>query len=156
MKGCNKCGFSKQTTDFYVRKSGERAGQYYEKCKECYKSRGRSYYGQNKEKQLALAKLRKLRYIDERKKFLEEIKNQPCLDCKKKYPVWVMDFDHRNACEKIDSVSKLAFRKITSIQKIKDEIEKCDLVCANCHRQRTYDRMQKVPAEIAKLVKARV
>lgn len=141
MKVCTTCGLKKTLKDFYRRKTGVRSGEYYEKCKECYKNRGRVYYNQNKEKQLALAKKRKLKYIAVRKRFLEEIKNKPCIDCGNIYPMWVMDFDHRERKKKIASVSKLAFRFIVNLEKLKEEIEKCDLVCANCHRQRTYNRL---------------
>lgn len=144
MKKCSKCGLRKQLKNFYRRKRGLRAGEYYEKCKECYKIRGRNYYTNNRERQLELAKKRKLRYIDERKEFLRKIKDKPCLDCGKKYPAWIMDFDHRDEKDKVASISFLAFRKLVKFDKIKAEIAKCDLVCANCHRDRTYKRLQKV------------
>lgn len=141
MKECSKCKLLKPYESFYARKTGIRNGQYYEKCKDCYKSRGRNYYHENRDKQLELAKLRKLKYIKERKNFLNELKNKPCTDCGVIYPPWVMDFDHREGSVKIENISKLAFRKVANFDKIKEEIEKCDLVCSNCHRQRTYERM---------------
>ncbi|OGH24954.1 MAG: hypothetical protein A3B47_02535 [Candidatus Levybacteria bacterium RIFCSPLOWO2_01_FULL_39_24] len=144
MKKCSKCGLSKELKDFYRRKSGLRAGEYYEKCKDCYKIRGKNYYHQNRERQLYLAKKRKLKYIVERKEFLGKIKNKPCFDCGKKYPAWVMDFDHRDGKKKVASISFLTFRKLVKFDKIKEEIAKCDLVCANCHRDRTYRRLQKI------------
>lgn len=143
MKKCLKCGLAKPLEEFYKRKTGQRAGEYYEKCIECYKSRGRDYYHKNRERQLQLAKNRKQKYTEERKEYLAEIKNKPCMDCGKIYPPWVMDFDHRDAKLKIGSVSYLAFRKMLKFDKIREEIEKCDLVCANCHRERTYQRLQK-------------
>ena len=155
MKRCSKCGLSKRLEDYYKRKSGLRVGEYYEKCKDCYKIRGRKYYHYNRERQLELAKKRKRKYIEERKEFLRKIKNKPCFDCGKKYPTWIMDFDHRNGQEKIASISFLTFRKLVNFDKIKEEIAKCDLVCANCHRDRTYKRLQKaISAEIANEVKA--
>lgn len=144
MKNCSKCGESKSLENFYKRKIGLRSGQYYEKCKDCYKNRGREYYFKNREKQLGLAKKRKQKYIHERKNFFEVIKNKPCADCGKSYSPWVMDFDHRDAKLKLGNVSKLAMRKFWSIDRIKLEIEKCDLVCANCHRERTYRRINNI------------
>ncbi len=141
MKTCSACGKSKSLTNFYKRRTGTRSGQHYEKCKDCYKTRGRDYYSKHREKQLGLAKKRKQGYILERKKFFEEIKNKPCADCGKIYPPWVMDFDHRDKKLKLGNVSKLALRKFWSIERIKEEIKKCDLVCANCHRERTYRRL---------------
>lgn len=155
MKNCSKCGLEKLLKDFYTRKTGARSGQYYEKCSECYKSRGRNYYKENRIRQLELAKRRKLRYIEERKNFLEGIKGKPCLDCGKSYPMWIMDFDHRDSQSKIASISYLAFRKMVNLDKLKEEIKKCDLVCSNCHRQRTYSRLQRnISAEVANVVKA--
>lgn len=155
MKKCSKCDLIKPLRDFYRRRTGPRAGEYYEKCRECMKSRGKNYYHQNREKQLELVKIRKERYIEERKKFLEEVKNKPCLDCGKKYPAWVMDFDHRNGKTKVASISKLAFKQFATFERLQEEIEKCDLVCSNCHRQRTYSRLHKIiSAEVANVVKA--
>ncbi len=146
MKKCSNCRKNKLLENFYKRKTGPRVGQYYEKCKDCYKSRGRDYYFKNREKQLELAKKRKQRYISERKKFFEEIKSKPCADCGRIYSPWVMDFDHRNGELKLGNVSKLALRKFWSIARIKEEIEKCDLVCANCHRERTHSRLMFKPS----------
>lgn len=154
MKKCSKCQIEKPLNEFYQRKK-YRTGEYYEKCKECMKTRGRKYYHDNHERQLHLAKLRKLRYIEERKIWLTEIKNKPCADCGENYSPWVMDFDHRDGHNKVASISNLAINSTSSFEKIKKEIEKCDLVCANCHRIRTHDRIQKAKeAAIANLVKA--
>lgn len=154
MKICSKCGLKKQLSEYYRRKSGLRAGEYYERCKDCFKIRGRKYYQQNKIRQLPLAKKRKQKYLDERKEILTKLKNKPCADCNKFYPPWVMDFDHRDGKTKLGSVSFLTFRKLLKFDKILEEIEKCDLVCANCHRERTHRRLQEKSAEIANEVKA--
>ncbi len=153
-KVCSKCDCQFSIEQFYKRKSGERAGEYYERCKECFKDRGRKYYHQNHDRQLAFALLRKARYKNERRRWLEEIKNRPCLDCGKIYPPWVMDFDHRDGDQKLHSISWMALRNTSNFEKIKLEIAKCDLVCANCHRQRTHNRVSN--ATVAKLVKALV
>lgn len=153
MKSCSKCNLKKSLNDFYIRKTGLRAGEYYEKCSECYKNRGRNYYRQNRERQLSLAKLRKKKYVLERKIWLEKIKKKPCADCGKIYPPWVMDFDHTDGHIKIGTISFLAFKNTATFETIKKEIGKCDLVCANCHRQRTHDRLVKL-AEVANVVKA--
>ena len=60
------------------------------------------------------------------------------MDCGVQYPHFVMDFDHRERSSKIDSINRMIVVRSFSKKKILDEIEKCDLVCANCHRKRTY------------------
>jgi len=49
-----------------------------------------------------------------------------------------MDFDHRDGATKIAEISNLAHSGST--KKLLVEIEKCDLVCSNCHRIRTRRR----------------
>lgn len=71
------------------------------------------------------------------KKLLIELKNRPCADCGNSYPDYVMDYDHLDAKTKFKMVSKLINY---SFGKIKEEVAKCELVCANCHRIRTHNR----------------
>lgn len=68
------------------------------------------------------------------------------MDCKKRYPVYVMDFDHRDSTEKLLNISKVHQH---GIQKLLSEIKKCDVVCSNCHRERTHQR--KEAARLAQL-----
>lgn len=156
-KKCSECELEKDVVDFYQRKK-HRAGEYYEKCRDCFKKRGRKYYHENHARQLLLALERKQRYREERQKFIEEIKkNRSCVDCGKIYSPWVMDFDHRDGETKVASISWLALHNTSNIEIIKNEMLKCDLVCANCHRQRTHERLLKRQiATVAKLVKADV
>lgn len=65
-------------------------------------------------------------------------KEDPCMDCNKKYPSFVMDFDHRDPSTKCFHISKPKFRTKNQKQELIDEIMKCDVVCANCHRIRTF------------------
>lgn len=154
-KKCSKCGVLKELSEFYRRKK-HRAGEYYERCKDCFKARGRTYYHQNHERQLSLALLRKKKYREERRVWLEKLKDRPCMDCGVKYPPYVMDFDHKDGQVKIASISWLALHNTSNLEKIKLEIEKCDLVCSNCHRVRTYNRLKIKLAAVAKVVKAGV
>lgn len=67
----------------------------------------------------------------------------PCKDCKIKYPFWIMQYDHVTD-DKIGDVARIAAEY--SITKLLTEIHKCEIVCANCHANRTYKR---IIAEIA-------
>lgn len=75
------------------------------------------------------------------KKIKEElwsIKNRPCTDCKNSYHPVCLDFDHLG--DKTKNIADM-LKEGYSIDRIKEEIEKCELVCANCHRLRTYNRL---------------
>ena len=64
-------------------------------------------------------------------------KDNPCLDCGKTFPSCAMQFDHVRG-EKLNDIAVLRTRG--SLQKLQEEIAKCDLVCANCHAIRTCIR----------------
>lgn len=69
---------------------------------------------------------------------LDERKNVPCMDCKRPYPICVMQFDHVRGkpCPHGGLVALIS----SSTKQLMDEIAKCDVVCANCHCIRTYNR----------------
>ena len=71
--------------------------------------------------------------------YIKRLKETSCKDCGNYYPSYVMDFDHRQNESKLDTVNRLASIRY-GWKKLKEEIQKCDIVCANCHRIRTYKR----------------
>jgi hypothetical protein len=73
---------------------------------------------------------------------MREIKEQtPCKDCGLNYPHYVLDFDHVNG-EKIGCLSDLCSHGF-SWDKIQAEIDKCEVVCSNCHRTRHWIKSRK-------------
>ncbi len=66
------------------------------------------------------------------------MKSLPCSDCGRSYLPEAMEFDHLPGHKKLADVSDLASRG--SLAAFIDEIEKCDVVCAICHRIRERDR----------------
>ena len=55
----------------------------------------------------------------------------PCADCDKHYFYACMQFDHLDAEKKTATINRLMYR--ASLETVMKEIEKCELVCANCH-----------------------
>jgi hypothetical protein len=75
---------------------------------------------------------------------VREIKEQtPCTDCGVTYPHYILDFDHLED-DKTDGLSEM-MHVGSSWGKIQAEIDKCEVVCSNCHRKRSWLRMH--PAE---------
>lgn len=72
------------------------------------------------------------------RKYIQEYKqSKPCADCGERYPYWVMDFDHLHG--KKFNLGK--YSNVTdNLAVIQTEVDKCDVVCANCHRNRTFSR----------------
>jgi len=111
--------------------------------KVCYTSKminakyHREYYHRNKEKilskKIAGQKIRRQIAI----KHLRDYKGRiGCLDCGEKNPI-VLDFDHKYQDTKKDSVSNMV-KSNYGMEKIMAEVNKCEVVCANCHRIRTH------------------
>lgn len=71
---------------------------------------------------------------------LNELKNKPCADCGKSYPPYVMDFDHINGTKK-DAVSRISGKGHGTRQALLAEVAKCEVVCSNCHRIRSHNRL---------------
>ncbi len=59
-----------------------------------------------------------------------------CIDCGEKDPV-VLEFDHRDRAEKEYDIARLINRRAANIRRLRVELEKCDVRCANCHRRKT-------------------
>ena len=140
MKICSKCHQAKELSEFYVRNKGKRAGETYNHCKSCLKTRGKLYYTKNLDRQRMLSVNRNRIHRKTQREFVSALKSGPCIDCGKRFPPYVMDFDHRNEDNKHGNIGTLVSQSYYTIEKLMDEIKKCDLVCANCHRIRTYQR----------------
>lgn len=93
------------------------------------------WYRNHKEEQCARVRAAKRKIVA----YAVAAKDTPCTDCGKRYPPWVMDFDHVRGPKLFDIGS--ARNKAGSLRRLKEEIAKCEVVCANCHRTRTHDRL---------------
>lgn len=69
----------------------------------------------------------------------DRLKHKPCADCKGWFEPCQMDWDHVRG-NKVSGVSNI--RSLKNKRKLLDEIGKCELVCASCHRLRTFKRGQ--------------
>jgi hypothetical protein len=83
---------------------------------------------------------------EEVKGAVNKLKDAPCLDCGNRFPPVAMDFDHLGGKTKsIASMVGQAYK----LDLILEEISRCALVCACCHRVRTEKRRQNLVAPVA-------
>lgn len=66
--------------------------------------------------------------------YINEVKSRTCQDCGVLYPPYVMDFDHVRGVKKF----QIGGGQCRAMASIVAEIAKCDIVCSNCHRFRTF------------------
>jgi hypothetical protein len=133
MKLCSQCNISKPLSEYHTKdKSGVKKAY----CKECAKNYRKNYYQANRDKAIQYA----IKSNKEKKKKLatfvfEYLKTHPCVDCGETDPV-VLEFDHRDTETKKANVSELVMGK-SSLTKLQEEINKCDIRCSNCHKRKT-------------------
>lgn len=140
MKTCTLCLKPKALEAFPVKKANKdgRAAR----CLVCQRALIRSHYENNKDYYKNKAALSNGTANAKRKQYVDKLKSEtPCMDCGNKFPPVAMDFDHRDGNEKYKNVSQLLKY---SWLKMLAEIDKCDIVCSNCHRVRTQKRLASV------------
>jgi len=118
---------------FNVRRSAPDGRQ--PRCRDCCKA----WYVANREQHVANVGARSRRVRDSyRARIVEHLVAHPCVDCGED-DVRVLDFDHRPGAAKVKDIARLV-TELFAWQVILDEIEKCDVRCANCHRRVTAER----------------
>jgi hypothetical protein len=131
---CSRCRLRKPASCFgWHRKDRGQLDTYCRGCRAAYK---REHYAANRARYIANAHRRKQAVALERATRLVEIfRRRPCVDCGESDPL-VLEFDHLG--EKRFNIAKGL--RSHSWEAILDEIAKCEVVCANCHRRRTAHR----------------
>jgi hypothetical protein len=130
-KFCSGCHVVKPVEEFNFKYRA--TGVRHSYCRECGMRLTKSHYKRNKRLYLD----RNARTYQRHRELIRQAKSRPCTDCGIQYPYYVMDFDHRDGAEKLFELNSVARKTVKDILR---EIEKCDVVCANCHRERTHRR----------------
>lgn len=125
MKVCKKCDLEY-----------EPFGHRHRLCRPCKREYDREYHANRSSD----AKARKMKLQDERLNLLkgfilEYLLDNPCVVCSEPDPV-VLEFDHIVREEKSRNISDM-IRSGCSVETLRKEIAKCQVLCANCHKRRT-------------------
>lgn len=133
MKRCSACKTLKPITEF--NKNNSKRDGLQNACKHCHQASAAKYYKNNREKHLKLVNARNRRiYATSRAYMIHWLERHPCVDCGED-DIVVLDFDHVRGikCHNISSMVRQAW----SLKTIENEIAKCEIRCANCHRRKT-------------------
>ena len=105
-------------------------------CKACTAVRHRAWYVKNnKDRKKQIQVRNKEVALIARQYVFTYLSENPCVDCGEADPT-TLEFDHRKGVDKVMCVSDMRRRRL-SLDRIKAEIAKCDVRCANCHRRKT-------------------
>ena len=139
MKRCGRCGVEKPLSEFH--RWNQRDG-YQLWCKPCRKDYDRKYHARHRVRRVAQARARQQRFLDWHRALKG---NTPCADCGGSFHFAAMQWDHLPGSTKITEIADLL--RTGSSRKLREEIAKCELVCANCHAVRSYERQQRGVAQ---------
>ena len=132
MKTCATCKEEKTESEFNRKKSSRDGLQH--TCRKCSQLTSKQYYKDNRSKHIKQIGERRKRNIQRNREFIWSwLTSHPCVDCGESDPI-VLEFDHQHNKEKAISD---AVRHAWSLKKLKEEINKCVVRCANCHRRKT-------------------
>lgn len=98
------------------------------------------WYKNSTDKINANQRIRSAKIRERNKQYVQDYLSQhSCVDCGNDNPI-VLDFDHITD-NKLANVSRLA-TTTTSLKRIQEEINKCEIRCSNCHRIVTHLRKE--------------
>lgn len=103
-------------------------------CRYCSREKSKVYYKNNgrKHKEVVAKRNKEIR-LDIMTKVYDFLSKNPCINCGED-DITVLEFDHLR--DKVKCVSDMMKRR-NSWTVIQAEIEKCQILCANCHRRKT-------------------
>lgn len=127
MKICGTCKENKEEKEFSLKK-----GKPQYNCKSCHSEYRKKHYEKNKEKYIDKASKNKIKY---RQEYYDWLSTKQCVDCGNS-DIRVLEQDHLENKE-FNISSKVG---VMSLKSMMDELNKCEVVCANCHRIRTSNR----------------
>lgn len=129
MKICTKCGLEKPIEEFSKNRT-KKDGLSCE-CKKCHQSRYKQYYNKNKERYRESSKRKREKLYT----YLNQIKKNGCSMCGEK-DIACLDFHHIR--DKSKNISELV--SIENFNRLVLEVDKCIVLCANCHRKLHYHK----------------
>lgn len=136
MKRCCSCGIEKLESEFNkncTRKDGLQI-----QCRDCNKIQSKDYYKRNKKKHSELcSRVAKTFRELNKERLINYLSFHPCVDCGET-DIVVLDFDHVRG-KKLGNISQMVSHGY-SWKVIKEEIDKCEVRCANDHRRVTHQR----------------
>ena len=138
-KPCLSCKHPWPLTTKYWHRQKSSADGFQSRCKGCNIKAVRAWQEKNRDRYLQTQR----EHANPLRAELIEFKEQnPCADCGVFFPYVCMSLDHPPGVEKIADISTLSagHRNLRGRERLWAEIDKCDLVCMNCHAIRTHER----------------
>jgi hypothetical protein len=129
---CNKCHTEKPVDNFSYKDRDK--GLRKKICRNCHSLYRKQHYLQNKDKYIEKANKWNTKQKEVISKYLfAKLSKSQCLDCGEN-DIIVLEFDHIN--NKKIGIAEM-YKNSYSLRAIEEELNKCEIRCANCHRRKT-------------------
>jgi protein-arginine kinase activator protein McsA len=133
-KKCGKCKEVKQASEFSLSRKKKSGLSSY--CRTC----ASAYYQENRDRLYPMIKARGKIARQSVKDFVLEYKSShPCEKCGEADPA-ALDFHHSDGKKEFTVGRALVLGR--TLRRVKEEIEKCRVLCASCHRKFHAGRFQ--------------
>ncbi len=138
MKTCSKCCETKEESEYFVK--DKKSGRLHAQCKLCYKEHRKNYSAEHYAKYGdAYRERARIRRAHVKKvmvsQLVEYLEDKSCVKCGES-DIRVLEFDHIDPATKSFSIARgITYGKHWEI--ILKEIDKCQILCSNCHKKRT-------------------
>ncbi len=134
---CTTCHVEKPVEEYSFR--NKKKGRRHRCCKVCHAAYRREHYQENRKKYIGMARdwdaqngeklfQRSLEYV------FNYLREHPCVDCGETN-ILVLEFDHVRGEKQYDIGTMIHGN--SSLKKLEEEIAKCEVRCASCHRIKT-------------------
>jgi hypothetical protein len=132
MKGCSKCKVEKENEEFGI--SSKTKDGFNSWCKPCVRERSKQWYKIHFE----TSKKKSSKRVQARREWFNQMKQSlECIKCGENH-ISCLDFHHIDPTKKgfgiANSINDVSFSK----EQILEEIEKCAILCSNCHKKFHY------------------
>lgn len=135
MKKCTLCKRKKPLTEF--NKNSNRKDGLQNICRTCSRNKSAKFYKTNRDDHRAYVYQRR----EEMKSFVRDLKSKTkCKLCNESH-IAVLDFHHVDPSTKKATVSAAVCLLGWSKDKVLEEIKKCIVLCANCHRKTEWEKI---------------
>jgi len=130
-KICNKCGIEKSVEEFAKKKPKKEGwSNVYYICRKCHAESCRTYFNKNYDYHYNTMVKRRAAISKWFKEFRLTLK---CEECGENHPACI-DFHHKDGSKKRDNICSMVLKGFSK-ESIIREIQKCQILCANCHRK---------------------
>src|SRR6516165_1420885 len=130
MQGCRRCKEVKEDSAFAYR--DKKRGKRQTLCRECKALYNKKWYRQNIDTHKQAVAATSIVIRERNKRWLQNLKKDlQCIRCGESYPA-CLDLHHRDPAGKDMSLGS-AISRGWSLARLQSELEKCDVLCANCH-----------------------